>query len=73
MRRFIADELLDEPLGERDPLAEELLDSLGIEQLISYLEETFELRFDDGDLVLENFASLDVLTAFVDSRRAACA
>ena len=65
IRRFIVDELLDErPVG--DPLAQDMLDSLALEQLVAFCQEEFGVSFDDADLVAENFESLGAVAALVD-------
>lgn len=70
IRRFVDAQLLDPGvLVEGDPLADGLLDSLAIEQLIGFLEESFDLEFDDEELVAENFASIDTVADFVDAKR----
>jgi acyl carrier protein len=70
IQRFVTDELLDAPI-DGDPLAEGLLDSLSIEQLIAFLEETFHLEFEDEELVAENFASIETVAKLVDDKRKA--
>ena len=47
-----------------------VLDSLGILDLVSYLEREFEIAVSDEDLVPEHFDSLDRLTTFVERKRA---
>ena len=69
LRRFIAQNVVDEPLGSGDPLAEGLLDSLAIEQLIAYIQEQFGVSFDDQELVAENFSSVPTLAVLVDTKR----
>ena len=65
IRRFIVDELLDErPVG--DPLAQDLLDSLALEQLVAFCEEEFGVRFDDADLIAENFESVGAVASLVE-------
>ena len=68
IRRFIEMDLLD-GAETHDPLAEGMLDSLAMEQLIAFLEERYGMQFADEDLVAENFASIDALAAIVDQRR----
>jgi acyl carrier protein len=68
LRQFVEDELLEQPAGS-DPLAAGLLDSLAIEQLIAFIEERFDIVFDDEDLVEERFASLDAVAELVDLKR----
>lgn len=75
INRFIHQELLGELLEDmasrEDPLSEGLLDSLALEQLISFIEEEFGFQFADNELVVENFESIERLAALVDSKRQA--
>jgi acyl carrier protein len=60
-----------QPLGEDDHLlANGVLDSLGILDLVAYLEREFAIMISDDDLLPENFESLRRLTSFVEERRA---
>lgn len=68
LRRFIVEELVDERHDDRDPLAASAVDSLGLEQLAGYIEERFGVVLDDEEMVAENFESLSVLAALVDSK-----
>ena len=68
IRRFLDD------LGEGedvpgDPLAQGLLDSLAIEQLIAFLEEDFDIEFEDEELVAECFQSIDTVVTLVETKR----
>jgi len=59
------DELTDDyPLIERN-----VLDSVGIFHLTSFLEREFEMVVDDEELVPENYGSIGRLTSFVESKR----
>jgi acyl carrier protein len=42
-----------------------VLDSLGIFQLVAFLEETFRIRVGDEEITPDNFASLTTITDFV--------
>jgi acyl carrier protein len=42
-----------------------LMDSTGILELISFLEETFAIRFADSELVADNFDTLGRVTRFI--------
>jgi len=69
-RTRIADYILHELTDGapvRDPLAEGLLDSLAIAQLVAFLEEEFRISLGDEDLVAEHFESLDAVTALVET------
>lgn len=48
-----------------------ILDSLAIMNLIAWLEKHYAIEFDEGDIVLENFNSVNALLAFVDKKRTA--
>ena len=71
IRAFIDQELIDEPHQNGDPLAADALDSVAIEQLITYLEEAFGVTFRDEEVVAKNFASVPTLAELVDEKRAA--
>jgi acyl carrier protein len=45
-----------------------VIDSTGILELISYLEEHFKVKFDDSELTGENFDSVDRISAFVSGK-----
>ena len=47
---------------------EGILDSMGLISLITFLEETFNIKISDTDLELENFKSIEAMTGFVESR-----
>ena len=47
-----------------------IIDSMGILRLISFIEEQFGLVLSPGDLMLENFATIDAMTAFITDRLA---
>ena len=66
--RFIDQRLLDGP-ARGDGLAQGLLDSLAIEQLIAFLETRFQITFSDDELVPANFESVKRLADLVDRKR----
>jgi acyl carrier protein len=70
IRRFVRERAVlggEEPTD--DPLRDGLLDSLALEALILFLEETFEVRIEDEDTVEENFESIDAVVALVEAKR----
>jgi acyl carrier protein len=69
VRRFIRTELVAGAQVEGDPFAAQLLDSLAIEQLVAFLEERYGIRFEDHEVVAENFASVNAVTALVTAKR----
>lgn len=56
---------------DRDLLADEVIDSLGITELITFLEAKYGIAVADDDLAPENFRSVDSIVAFVEKKRGA--
>ena len=50
---------------------EGLLDSMGFIMLISFIEETFEIKAKDSELLENNFQSVDAIAGFVEEKLAA--
>lgn len=67
--RFINTEVLHGERFKGDPLAAGVIDSLGLEQLIAFIEEEFDVILDDDDLQPEHFAKLDAIVALVESKQ----
>lgn len=53
---------------DRDLIAADLIDSLGITQLVSFLEEEYGIAVGDEDLTPENFRSIDSIAGFVSQK-----
>lgn len=51
---------------DEDLLASDTLDSLGIVELVSFLEARFGIQVSDDDLVPENFKTINEIVAFVE-------
>jgi hypothetical protein len=69
--RFITSELLEGAPYFGDPLATGVLDSLRLEQLIAFIEDTFNITFLEDELQPEDFADLDAVVALVSAKRKA--
>lgn len=52
-----------------DLLEEEIIDSLGIFTLVSFMEEKFGVSIDPTDINLDNFQNLDAIAALVDGNK----
>ena len=50
---------------DEDLLAADLIDSLGITELVGFLEKQFGITVGDEDLTPDNFRSVDGIVAFV--------
>lgn len=72
LRHFIA---INFPLARNKTLADEqslfqsgIIDSLGIMDLVGFVEEEFQILIADEDFLPENFETIARLTAFVQSK-----
>jgi acyl carrier protein len=76
VQRFLVDEL-QLPVAEITPdhplIANQLLDSLGILQVVSFLESEFGISVEDDELVVDNFGSISSMVRLVDSKLAKAA
>jgi acyl carrier protein len=52
-------------------LEEGILDSLGVLELVNFLQDDHGIPIEDEELVPENFASIDAIAAFVEAKVAA--
>lgn len=52
-----------------DLLEEEIIDSLGIFTLVSFIEDEFGISIDPTDINLDNFQNLNAVTALVETSR----
>lgn len=71
LRTFIADELQapKDALGDDMPLiSSHVIDSLGLLQIVSYLEAEFEVEVSDDELVPDNFETISTITKLVQSK-----
>ena len=68
VRLFLQNDLSRDLSGVDDStslLQAGVLDSLGVMQLVAFLQERFAITITDDDLVPENLESVDAITAFV--------
>jgi acyl carrier protein len=57
-------------IGVHDPLLENgIVDSLGVLDVVGFIEQAFSLTVSDDELVPENFATIERLSEFVESKR----
>lgn len=55
---------------EDDLLANGVIDSLGILQLVQFVEQRFSFQIPDEDVVIDNFRSIAALTEYLEKTRA---
>lgn len=72
VREFVIEELL---FGDSKKLNDEtsfydtgIIDSTGILELISFLEETFDITINDEDLVPENLENIKYIAQFIERK-----
>ncbi len=54
---------------EDDLLGAGIIDSLGILQLVSFIDEAFDYQVPDEDVVYENFYSIEALTNYLNEHK----
>jgi acyl carrier protein len=71
LRNFIRREFLFDPeakLSDDDPLFPQIVDSLGLMEVVSFVEETYGVEIDESDLVADNFRTLADLVSLITRR-----
>jgi acyl carrier protein len=73
IRRFLTERAWltdDAEVSESDSLLEKgVIDSVAMVELVSFIEQTFEIRIHDEELMPENFDSLAAMGAYITSKR----
>lgn len=75
LRQYILDKLLFgrmevELKGDESFLKSGIIDSTGVLELVAFLEEKFQVKVEDEDLIPANLDSINAITRFVESKRA---
>ena len=73
VRAFIVEELLhgdspDELSGSTYLIEEEIIDSLGIFEMVAFLEQRFSVTIEAEEVTIDNFETLDAICRLVDSK-----
>ena len=74
IREYIQSELLmgdESSLRDDTPLWGGVIDSVGLMQLITFIEERFEIEVDDEELTSAHFGTVANIAALVDRKVAA--
>ena len=75
IRQFLADNFplsANGPLAGTDSLLETgVIDSVGVLELIQFVESTYEIEIPDAEVLPENLDSIDAITRYVSSKRGA--
>jgi len=75
IKTFIINNFLkgDKSITLRDDslfIEEGIIDSVGVLELVAFIEETFGFRVEDEELIPENLDSIDKLVTYVESKLA---
>lgn len=75
VKKFILENILfedDENVLDYDDsfLEKGIIDSTGVLELVSFIEEEFNISVSDDELVPENLDSVNKLAGFIDKKRA---
>ena len=72
IREFIITELMFEDssatLSDDTPLLEGVIDSLGLMQMISFIEEEFDVAIDDAEVTASNFRTVADIERLVEQK-----
>jgi acyl carrier protein len=58
-----------EPVGPTDPLTSGILDSVDMLRLANFLEVSYRIKVEDGDMLPENFDTVELIASFVQRKR----
>ena len=72
IRKFIMEKFplaRKQQVKDSDPLLESgVLDSLGVLDLVTFVEQEFSIHVADDELIPENFQTIDRIASFVESK-----
>ena len=72
LREFIRKQFLfdaEARLDDEDPLFPEVIDSLGVMEVVDFVEESYGIDIAEDELLADNFRSLKAISALVDRKR----
>jgi acyl carrier protein len=74
VRQFIKETFLVDEVGDDESfLASGVIDSLGVMQLVTFIESQLGSKVPDKDLIPDNFDSISRIAAYVGRKRRAAA
>jgi acyl carrier protein len=72
IRKFIQEEILFDDgaatLGDDTPLLSEIVDSLGLTQIVTFIEKEFDLEIEDSEMSETNFATIADINRLVQQK-----
>jgi acyl carrier protein len=73
LARYAVGTTEDDFISDGDLLATGLVDSMGVMEMISFVEDAFSVVVEDEDIVPANFRSVSAMTTFVAAKQASTA
>lgn len=71
LQKYIGDELLNGRMqveADDDLLVGEIIDSLGMMRLVTFIEETFSVTVPLEDITIQNFRTIEAIDAYLQRR-----
>jgi acyl carrier protein len=72
VRSFVVEHFLfgdgDIVKGDTSFLEERIIDSMGILELVMFLEQTYSVKVDDSELLPQNFDTLDNIVMYLETK-----
>ena len=59
-------------LDSDDLLNNNIVDSMGVLNIVNFIEEEFSITFNDDEFLPENFQTISCLTSFVEAKQNGC-
>ena len=69
VENFLVGEDSDDLKDDSSFLEEGIIDSTGVLELVEFLEDTFEIKVDDEELIPENLDSINNLCTYLEKKR----
>jgi acyl carrier protein len=76
VRTFVRREFLfsaDAPLADDDALFPDVIDSLGVMEVVDFIEQQYGIAIDEDELLVDNFRTLQAISSLVDRKADAAA
>jgi len=71
IRKYLTEEFLfgrSETLNDDTPLLGNVIDSQGVIELVSFVQQRFQIEVDDAEVTTDNMATLKSLVALVEKK-----
>lgn len=69
LKNLVLDKGITSLQPDDDLLSSEIIDSMGILQLVAFIEEKYGIEVGDEDIVPENFKTLQCMAEFIQKKK----